>query len=1155
MLGSLNNFLKLINNDKIIMHNKRLDNLVHKFKGYIVFKDFETSDIQERKNESKIIIIDVINETNGPYFVVVYDYTILFLTNISLLSNLIKDFETSTIYTIYLDTKSHLPNEFQKKIHEYVDSDYQVYLKTIENFSDKFRIKSTGYQGVDNIWKLVQPSFSSYFINKSYQKLEKERMNLNYIEITEFDFIELQVLGNGSSAKVQLVFDIEKEQLFAKKVYSYLSNDNEKSLRHETFSYRNICHPSFPHFYGEMKERGGGLIIEYIRGRTLDKIELEKIPHEEKMYMILQLMIIIEYLQYHQFVYRDLKPNNIIYNENRQIILLDFDQMVNLRELGANYPITANIGSHFMCPEMLNGEIKEYSFREDVYSIGVLIYYIIFKEIPKRGRKDKSNENNYSFDKLLEYGMKEVCEECTETDCKNRPIITKLIDYFFDNFCYMKGRQTPRDQKNNINECKLFPEWKHNEEYFEIFIKPEQKETYEYYIQETNKIHYFYQFDLSLKYYQEKYFLENISKFISYLSKLSENPKSQFYLGIIYIEKVFGILEINKSIYYLTLAANQNHPDAQNILGIIYCSGKYITRDINKSIHYFTLSANQNHSNSQYHLGAIYYYGDYITRDIDKAIYYLTLAANQNNPDAQNILGSIYYSDIYTKQDINKSIYYLTLAANQNNPEAQYKLGAIYGPGRFITQDINKSIYYLTLAANQNHPISQFYLGLIYYTGDYNTRDINKSIHYLTLAANHNNPDAQNILGIIYYTSKYITQDIHKSIHYLTLSANQNHPDSQYQLGVIYYTSKYITQDVNKSIHYLTLAANQNHPGALNKLGAIYYTGEYITRDINKSIHYLTLASNSNYSDAQFHLGVIYYENKYITQDINKSIHYLTLAANQNHPDAQFYLGFFYLKGKYLPKDFNKATYYLYLSANQGNHDSQFILGVIYSKGEYFKQDMEKAIHYYKEASSFNIAYAKNNLAMIYRNGIHTQKRIGYSIELLKESVRLNDPVSMYNLSHIYFYEPNVGMKGYDEIIDLLIKSIYLKFMPSINLLVIVIIKKYQTITKEKIQHEIESHETVSPVITNELAIRIYNYIKSRNLEISRYYEAEFEQYRNLDCMYNYDFTYIATNLLMTPKKEEVIKGQKINELFYEGFGISLDPIKQPLIHEHLQNE
>lgn len=98
MLGSLIKFQELLNNDKILMHNENLDKLVQKFKSYVAFGDYETSEIKKRKNESKIITIDIIDESCGPYFVVIYDYTILFLNNISLLPQLINNFDASTIF-------------------------------------------------------------------------------------------------------------------------------------------------------------------------------------------------------------------------------------------------------------------------------------------------------------------------------------------------------------------------------------------------------------------------------------------------------------------------------------------------------------------------------------------------------------------------------------------------------------------------------------------------------------------------------------------------------------------------------------------------------------------------------------------------------------------------------------------------------------------------------------------------------------------------------------------------------------------------------------------------------------------------------------------------------------------------------------------------
>ena len=57
--------------------------------------------------------------------------------------------------------------------------------------------------------------------------------------------------------------------------------------------------------------------------------------------------------------------------------------------------------------------------------------------------------------------------------------------------------------------------------------------------------------------------------------------------------------DINKAIYYFSLASNQNHSDAQFAVGIIFYKGIYVPRDINKSIHYLSLASDQNHLSAQ----------------------------------------------------------------------------------------------------------------------------------------------------------------------------------------------------------------------------------------------------------------------------------------------------------------------------------------------------------------------------------------------------------------------------------------------------------------------------------------------------------------------------------------------------------------------------
>lgn len=72
---------------------------------------------------------------------------------------------------------------------------------------------------------------------------------------------------------------------------------------------------------------------------------------------------------------------------------------------------------------------------------------------------------------------------------------------------------------------------------------------------------------------------------------------------------------------------------------MVYIEERYYQRNINKSVHYLTLAAEQNQKNAQFILGNIYIEGKYVVRDVDKGIHYLTLAATQNQIDAQFVLG------------------------------------------------------------------------------------------------------------------------------------------------------------------------------------------------------------------------------------------------------------------------------------------------------------------------------------------------------------------------------------------------------------------------------------------------------------------------------------------------------------------------------------
>lgn len=233
----------------------------------------------------------------------------------------------------------------------------------------------------------------------------------------------------------------------------------------------------------------------------------------------------------------------------------------------------------------------------------------------------------------------------------------------------------------------------------------------EYGLQDINKAFDFYhraseansieaQFKLGNIYLNGEYVPPNIDK-ATYYFKLAADQGyalAQYQLGLIYYNK-----DINKNSDFHDLSEKINGIKEQYKQSAFYV-GKYESPEIDKAIYYFTLAADQGYAFPQYQLGLIY-----INKDINKSIHYFKLAAEQNFTQAQYQLGQLYEKGEKIQRDLDKAIYYYK-QASESNTEAYFRLGCIYEYSLF---DFNKAIENYTQAASRNHPIAQLYLGHI----------------------------------------------------------------------------------------------------------------------------------------------------------------------------------------------------------------------------------------------------------------------------------------------------------------------------------------------------------------------------------------------------------------------------------------------------------
>ncbi|KAK8871415.1 hypothetical protein M9Y10_007141 [Tritrichomonas musculus] len=914
-------------------------------------------------------------------------------------------------------------------------------------------------------------------------KINSSKINqVKHAVFNEDDFIILRTIYVSYQAIYYFVIHLKTLFVFMMKKLNN-PNDSIKDNSNEISFCENYSHRCLVPFYGfiKKKEKTIGMIYEYMCNGSLKSYVKSQENQMSDLFILTSIIRIFEgvdYLHSNSLIHRDIKPSNILLDHDNIPYISDFPTIRPIiKEEKKTSEYTLDLGSlPYMSPEQYQGNSELISYPTDIYSFGVMIYFIC-------ERKEINSDFNYiikeniipSLNKTT-INLQDIFEMCVKYDPSERitdknllrMIINKANSFFLE---------TNSNVFNHLDEILQF--------ILEIFIIKRN------YSKETNII------------------TQNIINSQSIISNKFKND----------LEK--KIYNTNWSFWFC--------------IGMYHYKNKNSSYNIKKAIHYLTLSANQNNSIAQFILGNLYYFNEGLPHDINKSIYFLTLLANQNNSYAQFMLGTIYYNERYESHNINKSIYYLTLSANQNDPNAQCMLGKIYFKSKYVSSDIKKSIHYLTLSANQNNPEAIFLLGYIYYTDEYVPHDINKSIYYLTLSANHNNSNAQFILGNLYYLGIFETRDIIRSIHYLSISANLNNQYAQFMLGKIYYEGNYVSRDIKKSINYLSLSAFQNNSSAQLMLSEIYYEGKYVLRDINKSIHYLTLSANSNDPIAQLMLGVIFYEDKYVSRDIKKSIHYLTQSASQNQSFAQFLLSNIYMEDKSV-QNITKSIKYLQNSAYNKCREAQLILADLLFEGIHLKHEIEKIIHLYKEASCFNNQYAKNNLGVIYKNGISgINKNLSLAKEYFKEAVaQKNDAVSMFNLSNLLLNEEQ-ETKDYKKVIELLIGSSRQGLMISLQLLAFILIEKHKSIYYNTIINELNAYGQQS----DDLVINLFQMCKIFLHENKESFQKMFQNIRKTDLIYIKHKIYTLNEVekaRYSHVQSQKSNLKDIDEYFYEGF-------------------
>ncbi|HUH43459.1 MAG TPA: protein kinase family protein [Sulfurimonas sp.] len=362
-------------------------------------------------------------------------------------------------------------------------------------------------------------------------------MNNKIIEfIKQRDFEFINELGNGAFGKTVLLQDNDINHKFVCKKYAplkgidkqkyYKNFINEIKLLHLLY-HRNIVRIFNYYLYSEYYT--GYIIMEYIQGNDIHSY-IKRYP-ENLNSVFEQTIEGFNYLENNQILHRDIRPNNVLVNDDGIVKIIDFGfgKKINFSEDNQK-SITINWWGNIIPDDFKN---KVYDNTTEVYFIGKLFEEIIlesnsffkYKAILKKMIKVNPNDRINSFQDIL----KEINENVSIHDLFNdeeRKIYQVIADYFTGSISSIElDKEVIMDIDNIINNLEHLQKRTMLEDYinpqhiFSIFFTGSYTMKYNYAYMRTDKLEDFIKLFKNITKEKQNIILYNLSTRIDDIDK------------------------------------------------------------------------------------------------------------------------------------------------------------------------------------------------------------------------------------------------------------------------------------------------------------------------------------------------------------------------------------------------------------------------------------------------------------------------------------------------------------------------------------------------------------------------------------------------------------------------------------------------------------
>ena len=315
----------------------------------------------------------------------------------------------------------------------------------VQEGTDKKIIDGTEYSCFE-IFCCNKSKTRKYYTNDpeiAKEFIEKIKLAIGYVKFS--DLYEMkEVIGKGKFGVVNLGIHKKTGQQVAIKILNKVNikTTEDKELVRIEIGILKLCHhPNIVRLLDHLENNDYIYIVtEYIEGGTLGHYFKKKkfnFSERQATNIMSQIASGVKYLHQYGIVHRDLKPDNIMITQQNEFGVIKIMDFGLSKIISPSEKMVEGYGTlSYVAPEVLLR--TPYNREVDIWSLGVILFYMLSGHLPFRGSKEKEVAEKIVYDELefdeddwetRTQKVRDLISCCLEKKAEDRITIDQFINH------------------------------------------------------------------------------------------------------------------------------------------------------------------------------------------------------------------------------------------------------------------------------------------------------------------------------------------------------------------------------------------------------------------------------------------------------------------------------------------------------------------------------------------------------------------------------------------------------------------------------------------------------------------------------------------------------------------------------------------------------